>query len=64
MSGKCCATLRKCAIWYSKPCFYEFKQPEECPIPNIRGIKPDKSEKWLEKRFPNSYIWDTIGLVL
>lgn len=64
MSGKCRAKFQKYCLRHPKLCFYEFKQPWKCPIPNIRGTKTDKSQIRLENRLPNSYIWDTIGLIL
>lgn len=62
MSSKCRAKFEKYPPRPSKRCFCEFKLPVACPIPNIRGIKPDKWQIRLENRLPNSYIWNTIGL--
>jgi len=64
MSGKCRAKFQKPALRRSKTGFQGLKQAIECPIPNIRGIKPDKSRIQLENQLPNSYIWATIGSVL
>ncbi|MDR6805241.1 hypothetical protein J2Y45_002450 [Dyadobacter sp. BE34] len=56
--------IRKVGLSYSKTGFGRLKRPDECPIPNIRVIKADKSQIVLENRLSNSYIWDTIGSVL
>jgi len=61
MSGKCRAKFGKAGLSCSKTGFDRLKQSDECPIPNIRVIKADKSQIALENRLSNSYIWDTIG---